>query len=310
MKKSLLITALLILSYSASAQTPPAPVLAEQAAPVTATTLKELLNSSAHPLTIKIKDMKPEEWRRFSLTGQSDSGGGMGNYMMLLFGAMGGGGGLDSLPNADAVYYTQGQMATVGAETYLITYRPLLKQPDMMALMMQTQRNGNAQPAPEQLIPEKLTLDSAVSLSLLNVKKIGGMSDIRPFDAALEVAEHEKADKALLTMMQANAAQNQPAEAAVKPPTVAPKVRAAFAADKTLKMEGNVISVEEGENSITLRGAVVSEKVKEYAGHLARKCLKDNGLGFTVDNELSAPPTPSHPPVKPAKSGARTGRKK
>ena len=283
MKKALACVALMALAHPAAAQTPTVTTTAATDASA-GTTLKELLAGSAHPLTIKLRDMKPEQWRRFTLAGETDGGG--FSPLLLIFGMMGGG--AAAPPSAEAVYYTQAQTVAIGGETYLIAYRPLLKQPDIMALMLQSQRNGNAQPAPEQIIPEKLTLDSSVSLSLLNVKKIGGMADIRPFDAAKEIAEHQAADKALLDMLQANAAQNNPSGPTEQPaqPLVAPKVRAALAADKTLKADGNSIAVEEGENLITLRGVVVSAKAKEYAGHVARKYLKDSGVGFKVDNQL------------------------
>ena len=305
MKKLLLLAALpLAVSMPTAAQTPTtAPVTAREAP--AETTLKDLLNSVAHPLTIKLSEMKPEEWRRFTLTGDKD--GEIGNYLALIFGAFGGGAGLDTLPNTDAIYYTQGQTVPIGGETYLLAYRPLLKQPDMMALIALSQRNGNAQPAPEQMLPEKMTLDTSVSMSLLNVKKIGGMADIRSFDAAAEVTERQAANKTLADMLQANAAQNQPIETAAPQPVIAPKIRAALAADKTLKADGNSIAVEEGENLITLRGTVISAKVKDYAGHVARKYLKDNGIGFTVQNELTTPdanqiqPPPNPPGAKPAK---------
>jgi hypothetical protein len=134
-----------------------------------------------------------------------------------------------------------------------------------------------------------LTLDSNVSLSLLNVKKISGMADIRAFDAAQEVAERQASDKALLDMIQANAAQNNPAVNTPLPEVIAPKIRAAIAADKTLSAKNNSIVVEEGENLITLSGYVTSAKVKEYAGHVVRGYFKDNGLGFKLNNQLVAP---------------------
>ena len=291
MKKALCLVVLLTATRSALAQNPPvaAPTTpAAQAAPGTAAqiptagaALKELLSGSAHPLTLKIKDMKPEDWRRFTLTGQTDDG--ISSYLPLIVGMMGGGGAPPT--ETAAVYYTQAQTVTLGAETYLVAYRPLLKQPDFAALMAM---NGAAQPPVEQMLSEKMTLESSVSLSLLNVKKIGGMADIRPFDAAQEVAERAAADKAMADMLQANVAQNGVGvDQAEKPePLVAPKIRAAIAADKTLTAEGNSIAVEEAENLITLRGVVVSAKVKEQAGQVVQKYLKQNGLGFKVDNQL------------------------
>ena len=280
MKKAILIAALLTTPLFAGAQTPAVPA-SDTAGASTAVTLKEALSGSTHPLTLKLRDMKAEEWRRFTLAGQTDNS--MESYFSLLFGAMGGGG---ALPSAEAVYYTQAQTVAISAETYLVAYRPLLKQPDITALMMQ---GNGALPVPEQIIPEKLALDSLVSLSLLNVKKISGMTNVRPFDAAQEVAERQAADKALLDMIHANAAQNNPAIDAPLQPVVAPKVRALISADKTLKADGNIIAVEENGNQITLRGTVTSAKVKDYADHLVRKYFKDNGLGFTLDNELTTP---------------------
>lgn len=305
MKQALLLAALLALPRLAAAQTPPV-AIANGVGSSAGTTLKEMLSGSAHPLTMKLRDMKPEEWRRFSLADQTD-GGGAGNFLMLFYSVFAGANGANALSNTDAVYYTQAQTVAIGAEIYLVAYRPLLKQPDMTALMMQGQNIGNGQPRPEQIIPEKLTLDSNVSLSLLNVKKISGMADIRAFDAAQEVAERQASDKALLDMIQANAAQNNPAVNAPLPEVIAPKIRTFISADKTLAAKENSIVVEEGENSITLSGYVTSAKVKEYAGHVVRKYFKDNGLGFNLNNQLTAPDEKKTAPTKTPQSQGETG---
>lgn len=65
-------------------------------------------------------------------------------------------------------YYTKGETTTVGGEAFLIAYRL-------------------ASPTQARLVP-----DTALSLSLLNVRSIVSLSNVRPFRPDLLVAENEK----------------------------------------------------------------------------------------------------------------------
>lgn len=139
----------------------------------------DLLYGNTTPLTLKLKDLN-SDWRRVSIEGQSDAAGGMG-----MLGALFGGGGSSS----GAVYYTKGQAVNIAGETYIVAYKANLKQPDLMSLIMTSQKNGGKEPDMSQLMPEKLTADSTLSLSLLNLKTSGNLTDIRPFDMNAEITD-------------------------------------------------------------------------------------------------------------------------
>ena len=273
--------------------------------PPPAASFKQLLSGAAFPTTLKMKDLNANEWRRFSLAAPTD--GSLSN--MLWFAALagngGGGAGADPDISNDIVYYTKGDITAFGGETFLVAYRAQLKQPDLMPLMMHQQNQK-----PEDLLPEKMTGETNVALSLLNVKAMKNIAEIKPFDLKQEIAENEASGKAMQALLQA--ANPAVEDAAVeKPPVVAPKVRAAIAADKQLKADGNSIAVVEGENTIILQGQVISNAVKKHAEDVVKKLLKEQGIGFTVQNQLSvseealtpkaAPAPPKKPAAKPAK---------
>src|SRR5579884_34938 len=131
-------------------------------------TFKQLLSGTEPPLTMKLKDLNGD-WRRMNVTGASEIG--MGGYMAMLtsmVSEMGMGGG---------VYYTRGDTVTIGSETYIIAYSPKARKLDFSVLM-----HSSAPPA-----PEKLTPDTTLTLSLLNQRSIGSLTDIRPFDMNEEI---------------------------------------------------------------------------------------------------------------------------
>jgi hypothetical protein len=149
------------------------------------TSLKDALYGRSAPLTLKLKDLTPE-WRRISVSGGPEAGGGLSGLMGGIMGAMFGGGGAPK--PSSSVYYTKGDTVTIGGETYLVMYRQPAKGMDMAALM---QAGPGALPPPEKLSPE-----SPLALYLLNARTIVGIGEIRAFDMAVEIAESEKAAQA------------------------------------------------------------------------------------------------------------------
>jgi hypothetical protein len=157
------------------------------------TDLKELLSGKTAPLSVKLKDLNAD-WRRMSIRGPKQEGGSLSGLVGQLaggfMGAMFGGGG-DAMASLapDKPYYTQGQTLTLGSETYLVVYRPQTTRVDFSTLM-KLGEGGKLPPI------EKLTPDSSLSLSLLNIRNIESLSDIRPFNMEQEIAEAEKAAEA------------------------------------------------------------------------------------------------------------------
>jgi hypothetical protein len=150
------------------------------------TNLKELFSGSTYPLTLKLKDLN-SDWRRFSV-GSSGGDGGMGGFFSMIMamfgGAMGGGGGTGA-------YYTKGDTVDLGGETFIVAYRikPKPIDPASFATMMG--------PGSKPPVPDKLTDETALSLSLLSVRGTPSLNDIRPFDMKTEMEENENSRKAM-----------------------------------------------------------------------------------------------------------------
>ncbi len=133
--------------------------------------LQSLLSGKTFPLTRKMKDLNAD-WTRITLSGAGDTG----FYAAMLGGMIGGN-----------VYYTQGQMVTIGTETYLVAYRASSRPTNFAALM-----RGGPESLPK---PEPLTPETTLSLSLIHLKSAGHLNDIRAFDLEQEIAEHVEASK-------------------------------------------------------------------------------------------------------------------
>ncbi len=141
------------------------------------------------PTSIKLKDLTPE-WRAMSTNGQVE----IGNFQALV--SLFGGG---SFANN---YYTKGQTITIGSETYIVAYSLLS-------------------------LAEKISPELSLNLSLLSLKTIGSMSNIRTFET---VAETKVLEGQLASLQIANVFGGSKPGAEVKPPeqpAVEPEVRPA-----------------------------------------------------------------------------------
>jgi len=126
-----------------------------------------LLSGSSVPLTLTLKDLDGS-WRAFGASGGQEPAGGV---YAAMYGA------------PSIVCYSKGQTVTASGETYLVAYSLQAKRPSYVTMMMG--RGGAVQ-------PETLTAASPVGLSLLNVRTMGNLSDIRPFDRDAEIAAYVK----------------------------------------------------------------------------------------------------------------------
>jgi osmotically-inducible protein OsmY len=72
-----------------------------------------------------------------------------------------------------------------------------------------------------------------------------------------------------------------------------PKVKSAIAADAGLNDTRNTINVDSADNTVHLRGHVISEDLKKRAGDIAQKVLTDGNSTDKLNNELKVvPPGP------------------
>ncbi len=125
--------------------------------------LANVLSGNSLPTAIKFKDLTPD-WRVMSTNGQFE----FGNFQAFV-GIFGGGFFATS-------YYTKGQTVSIGSETYIVAY-------SLLSLA-------------DQVAPETL-----LNLSLLNLKTIGSMSNIRTFDS---IAETKVLERQLASLQFAN----------------------------------------------------------------------------------------------------------
>ena len=140
------------------------------------------------PLSMKLGDLNGN-WRRMTITGSVDLG-----TVTQMFTALLGSAGV-------GVYYTRGQSLTLGNTTYLVAYRT---QPKVFDITNLIQMGQNAALSGKPPAAEKLTADTPLALTLLNLQSAGSLTDIKPFDLTTELAGSAAAVKAfndLITMM-------------------------------------------------------------------------------------------------------------
>src|SRR5262249_7381052 len=110
-----------------------------------------------------------------------NSSNAMGAMMGMMFmGSLFGGGGLGG--DSAAVYYTKGQTLTLAGNSFIVAYRAKKNQANFLTLIAEAEKTPGKEPDFAKLMGGKLTPESPLSLCLLNMKTVAGISDIRPFD--------------------------------------------------------------------------------------------------------------------------------
>jgi hypothetical protein len=125
--------------------------------------LANVLSGNSVPTSMKLKDLTPE-WRVMSTNGQFE----IGNFQAFI-GLFGGG-------SFATNYYTKGQTVSIGSETYIVAYSLLS-------------------------LADRVSPEMPLNLSLLNLKTIGSMSNIRAFET---IAETKVLEKQLASLQVAN----------------------------------------------------------------------------------------------------------
>jgi hypothetical protein len=148
-------------------------------------TLSEILSGKTVPNTVKIRDLTPD-WRALATSGQFE----FGNTIQMMVSSFTGGAFSPS-------YYTKGQTISLAGETYMVAYS------------LQEQ-------------PEKITGETTLRLSLLNVKTIGSLNNIRSFNLATETALLEKQSQSTRTIFSPPKMTPNEAPTEVKPAEITP----------------------------------------------------------------------------------------
>ncbi len=175
--------------------------------------LEALFTGKDFPPTLKLRDLNGS-WRRFTVTTTDNQGS--GNDMMsqlMQIGMMsdaGKGGASDAIPTMAAmslfgaagkepVYYTTGRTITLGGDTFLVAYRYKAPQVNFMQLAMESEKSGGKAPDFAKLSEGlRMTPESAVSLSLVNIRAISSLNGLRPFDLDQEIAEDARSGGGML----------------------------------------------------------------------------------------------------------------
>jgi hypothetical protein len=163
-------------------------------APRLADNLADVLKGNSTPTSFKLRELTPE-WKAMSTNGQFE----FGNLQTFV--------GTFASGSFATNYYTKGQTVTIGSETYVVAY-------SLLSLV------------------EKVSPETPLNLSLLNLKTIGSLTNIRAFDP---IAETKVLEKQLAALQLANVFdptkagedKDKPAETppVVTPPTAKPTIR-------------------------------------------------------------------------------------
>jgi len=139
--------------------------------------------------TIKLSQLTPE-WKslRVQMTpeAKSEEGGGMLGMIGSLMGGMFGGGMGSLLTPPPPRAYTRGVTLDLGGEMFILVYRPPQQSLDMTAIM----KAGEGADLPP---PESLKESTELTASLIRLRSVQALTDIRPFDMKYEIAESERA---------------------------------------------------------------------------------------------------------------------
>lgn len=146
--------------------------------PIRANELETLLSGQQIPLTLPLKTLD-NSWRRISISGLAE----MADLMKSWSGLLG-------TPTYNNVYYTQGKTVVIANKNYLVAYRIPMNGEPINVMTLATQMfnpcEGQADSAP------MITMETPVSLSLLNLETIGSLNDIKVLNINQEIADHRK----------------------------------------------------------------------------------------------------------------------
>ena len=140
----------------------------------------QLSTAKIAPARLQLKNLNAG-WQR--MTVESDEN----DPLAAIYGGFRGPAFADALTEAGiGVYFTRGQTATLGSETFLVAYRveTNMTAQDIQNLFRNIGGHGNNAGA---MAPRKFPPDTTLLLSLLNLRTIGSLKDVRPFNAKSEI---------------------------------------------------------------------------------------------------------------------------
>jgi hypothetical protein len=169
--------------------------------------LTQVLSGRPHPLSVKLKDLGTG-WSRVrvsvheggsaslnigvNVSGSSAGSTSQNNNSLSIFGG-------------GQAYVTKGQTVSVNGQAYLVAYHLPSTAMDLTTLL---------QAAATKTMPELqvLTPESSLRLSLLNVRDIVSIEDVRVFDMKWEIAQSQEAAQKLINLIKAASEGAKPAK--------------------------------------------------------------------------------------------------
>jgi len=186
--------------------------------------LAGLLSGKNTPQSMQLKQLD-STWLRIAIRSGGTTEAGPGDMLGKLaqIGMMADGGkkaeGLPALlgllgglfGDKGTVYFTKGTTIALGAETFLIAYAVEKAAPNLVQMIMEA-KEGGKEPDPSALFSSgKWTEDTVATLALVNVRTIGSLTGVRPFDLKTEIAESEKGGMGLMDLLLLGEAREVPA---------------------------------------------------------------------------------------------------
>lgn len=142
-------------------------------------TLPNVLGGKVFPLSRTLKSLD-ETWFRVNIASAADATGATSGMMGALLGG------------SANVVYTRGDLISVGGETFIVGYHEASG--GGLAALMRAEMGGSKNPEPAE--PKKLTADTELLLTVLNLRNVGSFSDMRTFDLEKELADAKTPDLA------------------------------------------------------------------------------------------------------------------
>jgi hypothetical protein len=167
--------------YAAPADDARPAATAASSAPASRLSFAQLMSGKSFPLKLRLRDLT-RDYRRIAV---SSGGSDIYNAQMQM---------MASRVGVElGLYYTKGQTVTVGGETYLVAYRPQVRLPaEMWNFHGRDALSESTKPGP----------DTALALSLLNLRTSGSLSDVRPFDPNTDIENTERSNAASVRQLE------------------------------------------------------------------------------------------------------------
>ncbi|NJN75370.1 MAG: hypothetical protein HC796_02805 [Synechococcaceae cyanobacterium RL_1_2] len=136
------------------------------------------LTGKDYPLTMSFSTLD-RGWNKISVGGQYEMADLIKNWS-----------GLFGQTSFDNTYFTQGQTTRLAGKTYLVAYRVPLEVQPINIMSFATMMYNNGEDMCENFFKTKpLTMDTQVSLALLNLETVGSLNDVMPLDVEAEIAK-------------------------------------------------------------------------------------------------------------------------